>query len=488
MNAPKNPIIIQGGMGAAVSDWKLARAVARTGQLGVVSGTALDVVLARRLQLGDRDGHLRRAIEVFPYPEVAQRVLQRYFVPGGKSATVPFKSVSTLSLQPSRAQLELIVVANFVEVYLAREGHTGEVGINYLEKIQLPTLPSLFGAMLAGVDYVLMGAGIPVAIPGVLDRLSEGSAVELPVRIASAGENDHPTVRFDPAWFTGDKHLQLDRPQFLAIVASATLATMLSRKSKGRVDGFVVEGPTAGGHNAPPRGEMQLTECGEPLYGPRDTVDLQTFRSLGLPFWLAGSYGAAEQVTAALKQGAAGVQVGTAFAFCDESGLRGDIKRQVLTRVQQGDCRVFTDPVASPTGFPFKVLQLEESLSDTVRYTQRPRICDLGFLRQGYQQTAGVVGWRCPGEPVATYVRKGGHEQDTTGRKCLCNALLSNVGLGQVRRDGQCELPLVTCGDDIMSIRQFLPTPYATSYTARMVVEQLLLPLTLKSSNSCCFT
>ena len=36
-------------MGAGVSNWRLAQAVAKLGQLGVVSGTALDLVLARRL-------------------------------------------------------------------------------------------------------------------------------------------------------------------------------------------------------------------------------------------------------------------------------------------------------------------------------------------------------------------------------------------------------------------------------------------------------
>ena len=44
------PKIIQGGMGVGVSSWRLARAVSALGQLGVVSGTALDQVLARRLQ------------------------------------------------------------------------------------------------------------------------------------------------------------------------------------------------------------------------------------------------------------------------------------------------------------------------------------------------------------------------------------------------------------------------------------------------------
>lgn len=56
------PPIIQGGMGVTVSGWRLARAVSKEGQLGVVSGTALDLVLARQLQLGDVGGHLRRAL------------------------------------------------------------------------------------------------------------------------------------------------------------------------------------------------------------------------------------------------------------------------------------------------------------------------------------------------------------------------------------------------------------------------------------------
>ena len=54
------PPIIQGGMGIGVSGWRLARAVSQLGQLGVVSGTALDLLLTRQLQLGDTGGHLRR--------------------------------------------------------------------------------------------------------------------------------------------------------------------------------------------------------------------------------------------------------------------------------------------------------------------------------------------------------------------------------------------------------------------------------------------
>ncbi len=157
----KYPTIIQGGMGVAVSGWPLARAVSILGQLGVVSATALDVVLARKLQNGDQGGHLRRAISAFPFEEIGREVMEEYFSPGGRPAGEPFRSVPLLGLASSRSRVALVVLANFVEVFLAKEGHSGIVGVNLMEKIQLPALPALYGAMLAGVDYVLMGAGIP---------------------------------------------------------------------------------------------------------------------------------------------------------------------------------------------------------------------------------------------------------------------------------------------------------------------------------------
>ena len=170
------PVIIQGGMGVAVSSWQLAGAVAKAGQLGVVSGTALDVVIARRLQDGDAGGHVRRALEHFPVPAMAQRILSRYFLEGGRAPDQPYHPVPKLSMDTPVAGLELSIVSNYAEVWLAKEGHNGVVGINFLEKVQMATPSAAYGAMLAGVDYVLMGAGIPAEIPQLLDHLG-GMAV-----------------------------------------------------------------------------------------------------------------------------------------------------------------------------------------------------------------------------------------------------------------------------------------------------------------------
>ncbi len=83
------PTVIQGGMGVAVSSWRLAREVSQCGELGVVSGTALDGVLARVLQDGDPGGHRRRALAHFPSQAMVQRVMDTYFLEGGRPPGKP---------------------------------------------------------------------------------------------------------------------------------------------------------------------------------------------------------------------------------------------------------------------------------------------------------------------------------------------------------------------------------------------------------------
>jgi nitronate monooxygenase len=239
------------------------------------------------------------------------------------------------------------------------------------------------------------------------------------------------------------------------------------------VDGFIVEGPTAGGHNAPPRGPLQLDSGGEPVYGPRDVAELEKIRALGLPFWLAGSYGRPGKLAEALRVGATGVQVGTAFAFCEESGVQPELKQEALRLSRLGQAGVFTDPLASPAGFPFKVAQLAGTLSDVALYASRPRLCDLGYLRHPYRRADGTIGYRCPAEPLTSFLHKGGALLDTDGRKCVCNGLPATVGLGQIRPKSGAELSLVTAGDDLAQIAQFL-TPGRDTYSAADVLRQLL--------------
>jgi nitronate monooxygenase len=465
------PRIIQGGMGAGVSNWELARAVSLQGQLGVVSSTGIEMIFAHRLRTGDEGGHVRRALAAFPDQAVAARILRRYF------ADSPAARARVRLPQPHRLvdaddALQDTIAANFVEVFLAKEGHDRPVGINLLTKIQLPTLASLYGGMLAGVDVVLMGAGIPREVPAILDRLSEHERVSLSLHVEGAGPGDDFRSWLDPRRLLSDLPDRLERPNFYPIVSSNLLATMMVRKASGRVDGLVIEGPTAGGHNAPPRGELVLGPDCEPIYGPKDEVDTSRIAELGVPFYLAGGYGFAGRLREALGLGAAGVQVGTAFAFCRESGLLRTLKDRALLKVAEIG-RVITDVLASPTGFPFKVLNLEGTMSDLREYLSRPRSCNLGFLRALYRKEDGEIGYRCPAEPEASWVAKGGDPAEARGRKCLCNALLANLGLGIEQPRGYLEKPLLTVGNAFDRLGQLIRGD-GDLYSARDVIAFLL--------------
>jgi len=466
------PTIIQGGMGVAVSSWRLASAVARRGQLGVVSGTALDLVLARRLEDGDGDGSARRAMAAFPAQGVVERVLTRYLRTGGRAPGAAYTPVPRVSVRSTRAGQELTVLAAFVEVWLAKEGHGGPVGVNFLEKIQMAMPAAVYGAMLAGVDAVLVGAGIPRHLPHLLDELATHRPTSLPVDVAGAPAGSF-AVAIDPSGLLGPDLPMLHRPMFLAIVSSEVLVAYLTRDAAIRPDGFVVEGPCAGGHNAPPRGRPVLDERGQPVFGPRDDADVAKVAAAGLPFWLAGGRGTPEGVHAAVAAGAVGAQVGTVFALSTDSGLTSSVRERLLTLLRAGELEVLTDPVASPTGFPFKVAQLDGSLSDLQVRRARPRLCDLGYLRSAFLKDNGQVGYRCPAEPVAMFVRKGGSADDTTDRVCLCNSLTADVGLGQIRADRRPEELLVTLGSDLAGASR-LAVLHRDGWSADQALDWLL--------------
>ena len=469
------PRIIQGGMGAGVSRWPLARAVSRKGGLGVVSGTALDTLIARLLQDGDPGGHIHQAARYFPLPEMAGRMIERWYIPGGKPEDKAYRNVPKWTPDPPRELVELTIFANFCEIWLAKFRNPGWVGINYLEKIQMPHLYSLYGSLLAGVDAVLMGAGIPDQIPGVLDALVRHQPVTYRLDV-KGGE---ASMTFDPAaLWEGKTPPLLSRPLFLPIVASHILAQRLSKLG---VDGFVVEGPGAGGHNAPPR--TPDPETGQKVYGEKDKIDWDKLNALNLPYWIADRKASAEGMEEARALGGYGIQVGSIFALCKESGLTSELKQQLRRNGYRCELEVRTNLKGSPTGFPFKEAILEGSLTDPDVYKNRRRVCNLGYLAAVLSLDGSIV-IRCPAEPVKDYVRKDGDPKDTEGRECLCNSLLANVGLPQRYPGGRTEPPLITIGETVSShevenegethfLRQ-LSSEHGRSYTAGQAYDFLL--------------
>ena len=434
-----DPTLIQGGMGVAVSSWRLARAVARRGHLGVVSGTAIDRVVAARLQEGDKGGHLRRAFKAFPNQELSERVFRYWYRPDGLPAAGAYRPVPMFGVNPPTRLLELAVLASFVEVWLAREEKTGPIGINLLEKIQAPTLPLLYGALLAGVDYVLMGAGIPRDVPRHLDQLCDHQPSSLRL---SVDDGTMEPIPFNPA-IIGCETSKLSRPRFLAIVSSHVLAMSLARS--GGVDGFIVEGSMAGGHNAPPRGwNPEVND--EPEFSERDVANLDRVARLGLPFWLAGAQDGVDSLKRAQELGAVGIQVGTLFAFCSDSGMDDTIRRRAIEASLDGRASTRTEGRGSPTGFPFKTLTLEGTEGARPAKDRQRQTCIHGYLRSAYRKEDGKIGWRCAAEPEEHFLAKGGDVAECADRRCLCNGLLATAGHPYSMKGGGVELPLVTSG------------------------------------------
>ncbi|MDP3974825.1 MAG: nitronate monooxygenase [Candidatus Jorgensenbacteria bacterium] len=463
------PKIIQGGMGVNISGWSLARTVSLLGERGTISGVALERIITRILQAGDPGGHIRRALSHFPFPSAAEKIVDMFYVEGGIPKGTPFKATPVFTVNPTHLLICLTVCANYAFVWLAKENNPNPISVNHLEKIAMPHVYAITGAMLAGVDFVTMGAGIPLQIPKLLDDIAEGR--EATYRLPVIGKNiTSHTMTFDPAKFFGAPLPRVTRPGFVPIIASNLLANIFMKKlPAGSVQGFVVEEWTAGGHNAPPRKPI-LNEKGEPepIYGEKDVVDYPELAKLGVPFWIGGSYASPEKLTWALSVGAAGIQAGSIFALSEESGMNPDIRRKIRKLGFEGKLSVRTDMRISPTGFPFKVVNLAGTISEPAVYAARTRICDQGELVSLYERPDGKIGYRCASEPEADFLRKGGDPKDSIGRGCICNGLITTANLGDEE-----EPPVVTLGDDV-SFLPYLMADADSSYTAAQAIKYLL--------------
>jgi len=463
-------------MGVRISWWVMSRIVSMMGGLGVVSGTGLEIVYPRLLQDGDHGGHVRRA-----FTELARRqpalagavweIFDKYYIEGGRAPGVPYKAVPPCRLtrienffpgpdsfwELPREMQVLTLAASFAEVWLAKEGHDGPVGINFLRKVERPLPWALYGAILAGAAYVLVGSGSPDELPGMIEKLSRHEPASMSIKVygtSSGSGRFYATAR--PALLSGAEKKPVPAPKFIAIVSSFGLASALASDPATRPYGFVVEGSEAGGHSAAPA-KMNFDGAGRPLlvYTERDRADIGAIAGLGLPFWLAGAYASHARLHSARELGAAGIQFGTLAALSAQSGMAPELRSRVLKLLAGGELRV-NNVMVSPTGFPFKVAQVPGTVSEPSVYLARERRCDIGLLQANYLTPEGDLGYRCPAEPVEAFKAKGGRVQNTAGRVCLCNALLAAAGMPQACPDGRTEPPIVTLGEDLDSARDLL--------------------------------
>lgn len=495
--------MIQGGMGVYISNWKLARAasMSKLGSIaGTLSGTAMDYIYTRKLQLGDPGSHVHDAFTALDKMfgcEIGKKTYDKYYIKNGKQPSERFKNPpkavvktldgstsvpmpatqgETIKLKLDEELVELMIAVGFAEVYLAKKNNNGVIFINFLNKIDLPLIFTMYGAILAGVDGIVVGAGNPDGLPKVVSMLANHEEVSIEPAVLYKEPSEKFVLPFNPKSIANGALAKnrLKKPAFLAIVSLEDLAVALANSTSMPPDGLIIENHTAGGHNANPVGPMKKDELGQPIYSEKDVANIEAIKNTGLPFWLGGGYDSKEKLDSAMKQGAAGVQTGTIYALAEESGMTSEHRSAVFNRIKNGadDLSIVRTTMYSPTGFSFKVAMLDGTLSDNKIYENRKRICDMGLLQQVGVDKPDANGLRrlfhrCPAAPVDSFVNNRGLQRNSEEKRCLCNGLTAGAGYPQTLKsaDGtwSFEPSIVTLGEHLDGARRLSrngQTPY----------------------------
>ncbi len=334
--------IVQGGMGVGVSLHPLAGAVAREGGLGVISSAAIDRVVSQRL-----------GRKVDTYEAVREEVA-------------------------------------------ASKSQGGFAGINIMVALQRDFADSVKGAIDAGADAIISGAGLPTSLP----------AIQEPRDTA-----------------------------LIPIVSSARALEIICKKWERlgyRPDAVVLEGPLAGGHLGFKFDEIDLpSNTLEALLPP---VKDMARRHGDFPVIVAGGIFTHEDIVRFLQQGADGVQMATRFLATDESSA-DDAYKQAVVQATREDILVARDP-RSPCGLPFRVLRTSPMFTSALQRKRKPA-CTKGYVL--LKDATGKFS-RCPAR------------DDSDHHFCICNGLLSSAGY---ERD--VEEPLYTVGSNAYRVESVIP-------------------------------
>lgn len=340
--------IIQGGMGIGLSNFRLAGTVAKEGGLGVLSSAGLDRIV------GERHGRKFKAREA-----AAQDVID------------------------------------------AKEiGLGGPIGMNVMVAVVNQYKDSVLGSMDGGVDVIISGAGLPMALPEIVAEHPRKDEVAL-VPILSSGR---------------------------------AVDVVLKRWARhNRVpDGIIVEGPLAGGHIA----WKTLEEANDPANNLdnliKEILEVLAKWKLDIPVIAAGGIYTHEDIKRYLDMGCKGVQMGTRFLATHESGANEEYKK-MLVDCKEDEIELAAKP-GSPCGMLFRVLKKSPFYEEAVARTRAPK-CDKGYLlNKGF----------CPSK----------YENEKTF--CICNGLLSSINLNPGEKN------LYTVGsnayriDRIMSVKELM--------------------------------
>jgi nitronate monooxygenase len=339
--------IIQGGMGVGVSLHPLAGAVAREGGVGIVSSACLDRLLTKRT--GKKFNTYEGAYE---------------------------------------------------EVSLSRQGG-GFAGINIMCALMRDYNDSVKGALDAGADFIISGAGLPLGLPAIQDPKDTA---------------------------------------LIPIVSSARALEIICKKWERlsyRPDAVVLEGPLAGGHLGFKMDQIDIDSNRlENLFPP--VKDMA--RKYGdFPIIVAGGIYTFEDIVRFMKAGADGVQMGTRFLATEESSASPDYKSSVLS-ASDDDIIVAHDP-GSPCGLPFRIIKQSPMYVSALSKKRKPK-CDKGYVLQKDSDGKYTV---CPAK------------ESNEHHFCICNGLLSSAHYNPDKEE-----PLYTVGtnasrvDRILSVRDLM--------------------------------
>lgn len=323
------PRLIQAGMGVHISSAQLANVTARLGALGVVSSVGLRTIVAEQVRAGDVD--VIRLAQTFPIKQYVEELME--FAKGGQRHN---RMVPMDDLDPAKSELpkRLSTIASYIEVMRAKQGHYGKIGINVMWKCALTALPSIYGAMIAGVDALLCGAGVPMELPDVVSKIREGCNLSYHPLTGTSTSAKLNIEQDQLAGFLQKLHLPHMMPILSNFAFPKRIMDIWEREHNGaRPFAFVLENHTAGGHNAPPRNKVEFSE--------QDDIEryFDKVHGLGVPIYVAGAFptgGSREDFLYWTERGAYGIQVGSRFALCDESGMRPDLKNGVIAKKRRG--------------------------------------------------------------------------------------------------------------------------------------------------------
>ncbi len=201
------------------------------------------------------------------------------------------------------------------EIKKARQKTQGVLGVNIM--VALSDYAELVKAAAdEGIDIIFCGAGLPLALPGLID-------LKGPTRL-------------------------------VPIVSSARAARIICKKwleDFGYLpDGFVVEGPLAGGHLGFKPDELELPENRLEKLVPAVIQEVQAFVPIAerpIPVIAAGGIFTGADIYKFIRLGASGVQIATRFVVTEECDAAPAFKEAYL-KAQKEDITIIKSPVGMP--------------------------------------------------------------------------------------------------------------------------------------------